>query len=329
MATKFEAEVKKGTTYKVDPNDVTFDLTKNRQITEESIEKMYQDFVNAGGKQLTPGACKKNAQGVLSLIFGHRRVLAMRLYNERHPDNKMMFEFRLENVNDEEAFIMRIRENNDRENCSPIDDAINQRYLRETYSYTDTKISEVYGWTQTKVSQYKKLLNLCEKARDLVRSGDLSVQAAQLLAEQDEAKQLDILNEATQEEPATTAIAVYEGNAVQDAEVVDSKPKPKPKKKSISKTVLEKSRANGGSAPRNVSNLIEFFQLHTGAVEPITKQMLFKAFELYAKGKINEMTMSDFVDACVIFTKSDEEDTQIKKSLSRYTPLIEQMLKKA
>src|SRR5262249_10183431 len=69
-----------------------------------------------------------------------------------------------------------------RAETTPIDDAFNQRRLREEFGWTDARIAEFYGMTSSYVGLLKKLLMLPTAAQLHVHNRELSVQAAAALA---------------------------------------------------------------------------------------------------------------------------------------------------
>ncbi len=118
----------------------------------------------------------------MQLVLGYRRCAAAKLYNERHPDQSMKLRAKVVIVNDEEAFRKNVVKNRERAECSPVDDAHNQRRLREVFGWTDARIAEFYHVSPAHVCTLKKLLALPSDVPGLVHGRTLSVQAATGLA---------------------------------------------------------------------------------------------------------------------------------------------------
>ena len=94
------------------------------------------------GENPKPVQVRKVADNRVQLVLGYRRHRAALLYNLRHPDNPMKLKCVVVTVNDEEAFRRNIVENKQRAETTPIDDAFNQRRLREEFGWTDARIAE-------------------------------------------------------------------------------------------------------------------------------------------------------------------------------------------
>jgi ParB-like chromosome segregation protein Spo0J len=126
-------------------------------------------------------------------VLGYRRYHAARLYNARNPDRPMKLKCKVVIVNDEEAFRRNVVENRERAECSPVDDAHNQRRLREGFGWTDARIAEFYHVTASYVGVLKKLLGLPGDVQGLVHARRLSVQAATGLADLPAEEQRQVL----------------------------------------------------------------------------------------------------------------------------------------
>ncbi len=194
MSMKLNAgDVGRSDEFLIAPKEILVDDTLNgrwQPHAEDAIEQMANSFESEG--QLQAIQVRRVHDNKVQLVLGYRRFNAARLYNERHPDQPMKLKCKVVIVNDEEAFRRNIVENRERAECSPVDDAHNQRRLREGFGWTDTKIAEFYHVSPPYVGVLKKLLTLPSDVQKMVHERQLSVQAATGLADlpADEQKQI-------------------------------------------------------------------------------------------------------------------------------------------
>src|SRR5262245_34103744 len=159
--------------------------------TDEAVERMVKSFEEEG--QLQAVQVRRIHDNKVQLVLGYRRYAAATLYNQRHPDQPMKLRAKVVLVNDEEAFRRNLVENRERAECSPVDDAHNQRRLREVFGWTDAKIAEFYHVSPAHVCTLKKLLALPSDVQRLVHGRTLSVQAATGLADLPAQEQKEVL----------------------------------------------------------------------------------------------------------------------------------------
>src|SRR5271165_1247268 len=178
----------------IDPQEILLDDALNgrwQPHDDQAIEQMVKSFEDEG--QLQAVQVRRVHDNKVQLVLGYRRYNAAKLYNERHPDQPMKLKCKVVIVNDEEAFRRNIVENRERAECSPVDDAHNQRRLREGFGWTDTKIAEFYHVSPPYVGVLKKMLTLPNDVQKLVHERQLSVQAATGLADLPAEEQKQIL----------------------------------------------------------------------------------------------------------------------------------------
>ncbi len=154
------------------------------------INKLVKSFEEFG--QLQAVQVRRIQDNKVELVMGYRRVNAALKYNTLHPDKPMKIKAEATSLNDEEAFQRNIVENRERSETGAMDDAVNQRRLRDDFGWVDTRIAEFYHNTQSYVSQLKKLLLLTTEIQNKVHSRELSLQAALALADLPEAEQTEV-----------------------------------------------------------------------------------------------------------------------------------------
>jgi hypothetical protein len=153
--------------------------------TEEAILDMAISLHDYGQQQ--PVKCRKMADHRLLLAMGFTRCAAARVLNvgfekdgKHYHDPNFRLQTTLTDGDDAEAFVANVVENAHRNQTSPIDDAVNQRTLREKYGKSDVEIAKLYQYGSAglqKVARLRQLLSLPENIRNLIHRGIMGVQA--------------------------------------------------------------------------------------------------------------------------------------------------------
>lgn len=211
MAVKFKSDkVKRVDGYMTDPFDIEVKDELRGRVKPPTAEKIIELALSLQmhGQQM-PVVCRKLSGGKLQLVSGFTRVAAARLLRSgfEHPDTKeevkdenFLIRFSLTDGNDKEAFIKNVVENAHRHATSVIDDAHNQRRMRENYGYTDSEITRLFNYGDpNKVGRLRRLLALPDRAQDMIHEGYLSFQAALDILDLDEADQAAALEKVYQE----------------------------------------------------------------------------------------------------------------------------------
>jgi ParB/RepB/Spo0J family partition protein len=294
MATKLNAgEYVVSQMFCIDPQNVEMSLDLNGRAfphDEEAIKNRCDSYEKVG--QLQPVVVRKINEHKVQLVAGYCRYGAAVEYNKRHPDKPMLLKCVLSNMNEEEAFQANIVENRERVETSPVDDAFNQRRLRDKFQWSDTKIAEFYKCHQSYVSQLKKLLMLETKYQMMVHNKTFALTAALALADLS---------------PSEREAAIAKGSTVETTtatgEVVTTTTTPTTE--SVTKAVREKKIEQGKSQARSLKEVKEFFEGITGPAEnPEVKKLAENVLD-FIKGKITEKAMTMrlnkmFKDAAVI-----------------------------
>ena len=282
MAARINAgDVGRGDVFFIDPQEIIVDEKLNGRWTThdaEAVEDMAKSFEAEG--QLQPVQVRKVADNRVQLVLGYRRHRAALLYNQRHADSPMKLKCVVVTVNDEEAFRRNIVENKQRAETTPIDDAFNQRRLREEFGWTDTRIGEFYGMTSSYVGLLKKLLILPTDAQLHVHKRELAVQAAAALADLPAGEQKQAL---AGRQPGESL------------------------SKSVVKQVREKKIARGGKQSRSLAEVRSFLEGLTGPAErPQVKDLCEMLLE-YIQGRIADDTMTQRLSALFPERKQEEQ----------------------
>lgn len=266
MSMKLNAgDVGRSDEFLIDPKEILVDDALNgrwQPHDDEAVQKMAKSFEEEG--QLQAVQVRRVHDNKVQLVLGYRRWNAAKLYNERHADSPMKLKCKVVIVNDEEAFRRNIVENRERAECSPIDDAHNQRRLREGFGWTDTKIAEFYHVSPPYIGVLKKMLTLPNDVQSLVHARKLSVQAATGLADLPAEEQKQILTEGK-----------TEGLTSQ----------------SVVKQVREKKIEKGKGQSRSLAEVRAFLESLTGPAEPAPIKEFAEDFLKFVQGKIKDETM--------------------------------------
>ncbi len=173
--------------YLIDPNEIliTEELRgRHKAPSEEDIVAMAVSLLDHGQQQ--PVACRRVDGKRVKLHAGFTRANAARLIRSGFTDDqgkhRQDAEFKLKCVivecNDAEAFVANVVENAHRKNTSPIDDALNQRRLREQHGKEDAEIARLYRCSVGKVLGLRNLLDLDADIQDRVHNGEMTVEGA-------------------------------------------------------------------------------------------------------------------------------------------------------
>jgi ParB/RepB/Spo0J family partition protein len=249
----------------IDPQEILVDEALNgrwQPHNDEAVQNMVKSFEDEG--QLQAVQVRRVHDNKVQLVLGYRRFNAARLYNERHPDQPMKLKCKVVIVNDEEAFRRNIAENRERAECSPVDDAHNQRRLREGFGWTDAKIAEFYHVSPPYVGVLKKLLTLPSDVQKLVHARRLSVQAATGLADLPAEEQKQILT-----------VGQTEGLTSQ----------------SVVKHVRDRKIDKGKGQSRSLAEVRGFLEGLTGPAETTPLKEFAEDLLKFFQGKIKDATM--------------------------------------
>lgn len=187
MAANFgELDVKRGDSlYRVWPEDITVIAELNGRHENTEIEELAADIEKNG--QDNPILIRKNDDGKIVLVAGHRRYRAVCLLNDRNKENPRALICRYKIMSALEAFQATVRENRFRRDVSPVDDATNIKILRDRFSLAVADIAKIYfpesaekslddaiKWVEQRIA----LIELAPEAAQAVRDGRVKMTAA-------------------------------------------------------------------------------------------------------------------------------------------------------
>ena len=291
MAIKINAgDVGRGDVFYIDPHEIIVDEKLNGRWEphdEEAVKALAKSYEEEG--QLQAVQVRKVADNRVQLVMGYRRHAAAVEFNKRHPDKPMKLKAVVVTINDEEAFRRNIVENRERRETTPIDDAYNQRRLRENFGWNDTRIAAFYGVTAPYVGLLKKLLSLPTDTQKLVHGRQLSVKAAAALTELTPEEQQKAL------EPMPELAPVQVDSAQVDSAPVQSTEATPVAAANLSSRVVKAVRAakieKGGKQARSLAEVRKFFEGLTGPGEKAQMKALAEVMLKFIQGRLADKTM--------------------------------------
>jgi ParB family chromosome partitioning protein len=118
--------------------------------------------------------------GRFEVVAGHRRYLAHRLIGE------VKIKSIIRELSDEDTFLIRAMENDQREDLNPIEKAKVYKKLQDKFNWTTRVIASKMGRSHQTIMRYLKLLEVPEEFQDAVARGKLSIQVALCLVNIDD-----------------------------------------------------------------------------------------------------------------------------------------------
>jgi ParB-like chromosome segregation protein Spo0J len=177
----------------------TFHNRRYAPVPDAEIMALAQNMMAVGN--LEPVQCRKIAgfkpgEPSVELVFGFSRHRAAELIaKELRPNEPVLLKVILTEISDDEAALNNIAENRFRNRTTPLDDAINQRWMREDKGKTEEEIASFYKMNLSRVSRLRKLLLLAQPIRDAIASRLIEAEAAIELADMSEDQQLALFED--------------------------------------------------------------------------------------------------------------------------------------
>lgn len=213
--------------YSVLPENLVIIPELSGRAEATDIDGLASDILANG--QLEPAVCWKNNEGWPVLAAGHRRYRAVSKLNEgksSEQKRRLLFNY-VAAKNEEEAFDYTVRENRNRINPSPLDDATNMHVYQTRFGLGDEQLARKYypsilsaedlAKAVAEVKSTLKLLELSDDNKELMRQGKLGTSAALQLA--------SIPNRKTQDDIAQESLTKNKGKKVKVADVKEAKTK--------------------------------------------------------------------------------------------------------
>lgn len=148
---------------KVDPpGDAVRDL-----IDPEQVRELAESIRSQG---LLQPILVRPLNGRYEVVAGHRRYLAHRLIGE------VKIKSLIKEMDDDEVFVIRAMENDQREDLNPIEKAKIYRRLKDKFGWSANQISKKMGRSTPAVLRYLELLEIPEEYQGAIAKKKLSMQ---------------------------------------------------------------------------------------------------------------------------------------------------------
>ncbi len=142
-------------------------------IDAQSLEDLTESIREKG--VLQPIMVRPVGEGRYQIILGERRFRASGLAG------KTSIPAVIRETDDEEAYVLAVVENVQREDLNPIEISRALHRLRAEYGLTQKQVAERLGKPRSTIANYERLLDLPEEVRKLVEKGVLSFGHAKVL----------------------------------------------------------------------------------------------------------------------------------------------------
>jgi ParB/RepB/Spo0J family partition protein len=253
----------------IDPAEIVVDPALNARsggLDMDHVRKLAYSFLNEGG-QSVPVQIRREA-GKPKLVAGyHRHAAAVLVNTELQPANpiKLLCVFREQN--EEEAYRDSIVENRRARRTNAIDDAHNQRRLRDVYGWDEKRIAALYDTSPAKLHETARLLELPAPVQRKIAAKDLPVSGALALVEMPPAEREAALAGATN------------GDGKVRGETIRTK-------------VREKKREAGKKQARSYAEVKAYFEAVRVQATGMAIGSFCKTFGQFCEGAVGEEAMS-------------------------------------
>ena len=130
-----------------------------------------------------------DAKGQYEIIAGERRFRAAQLAGLKEVP------VLVREVADENAAIMALIENIQREDLNPLEEAQGVKRLLDEFGLTHEQAAQAIGRSRSATSNLLRLLNLCDPVQTMLLAGDIDMGHARTLLSLDAARQILVANE--------------------------------------------------------------------------------------------------------------------------------------
>ena len=181
-------EINSSSTEKIKLVDIVPNKEQPRKRFNESALSELADSISQHGV-IQPLLVRPLSGGTYQLVAGERRWRASRMAGLKEVPVV------IKDLSDEEASVIAMIENLQREDLNAIEEADGIKYLMTKYGLTQEEVSERVGKSRSAVANSLRLLKLPESVSEYVRDGIISAgHAKALLPLEDEEKMISLCN---------------------------------------------------------------------------------------------------------------------------------------
>ncbi|MCD4780133.1 MAG: ParB/RepB/Spo0J family partition protein [Candidatus Omnitrophica bacterium] len=152
---------------------IKFNQNQPRSIYDN--EKLNELKASIKEKGILQPILVRKSNGSYEVIAGERRLRAAKALN------MTQIPALVKNVNDQEALVIALVENIQREELNPMEEAMAYRKLIEDFSYTQDVVAKAVGKNRSTVTNLLRLLKLPKEIQGAISKGQLSVGHARAL----------------------------------------------------------------------------------------------------------------------------------------------------
>lgn len=157
--------------------------------------------------------------GGYQIVAGERRWRASRLAGLTEVP---VF---IKELDDKKTMQIALIENIQRQDLSPIEEALAYKNLMDTYGMTQDEVAKSVGKSRSAVANFLRLLNISDKLKELVNEGKLSAGHARTLVGLDEEKQIEIANESIENNWSVRQLEEFVSSLPSEKDIKDKEKK--------------------------------------------------------------------------------------------------------
>ena len=146
-----------------------------KNFKEEQLRELAKSIEKNGVLQPILVRFKKGSHNTFEIIAGERRWRAANFAGVREIPAI------IKDISDKESFEIGLIENLQRENLSPIEEALGYKKLMTNFNYTQEDVSKIMNKSRSYIANVIRLLNLPAEVQDMVNNGDISYSIARSL----------------------------------------------------------------------------------------------------------------------------------------------------
>jgi ParB/RepB/Spo0J family partition protein len=145
------------------------------------VARLAESIAQVGLLQIPVG--RPHEGGSIELAFGHTRLAAFKALAAEAPDGRVYTEMSVDvrELSDLEMFELAVRENLDRRDLTPIEEARAMATYRDTFGKTSDEIGELFGLSGSAVRNKMRLLELPAPVQVMIQAGEIQEGAARRL----------------------------------------------------------------------------------------------------------------------------------------------------
>lgn len=147
----------------------------------EHVARVAQSIAQVGLLQEPLARLRDGGHDAYELAYGHTRLAAYRLLDEQGEQGYDYLPLKLADLSDLEMFELAVRENSERKDLTPIEEAKAMLVYRDEFKKSSEEIGDLFGLAASTVRNKLRLLDLPEPVQERVSTGELTEGMARVL----------------------------------------------------------------------------------------------------------------------------------------------------